>query len=199
MRSNQKKTKLVYNKRSGRFSTQLAECDRCFRDSLWVLLHHQSCFIPLCTMCLNRWLIKADVYARGHWTCWWYHKVGNNLISQRPHQHFSNHYLSQSQSSPDLLPSFSFSSCPSSRNSQRRARWRHKGGCPAPPTPPAAHVMSRQPGDTTSSWGCKHSSPPSGKEEGGEGNVLKKRWIEWMNLKSCPPKKYSKCNEVRVW
>lgn len=96
MRSNQKKTKHVYDKRSGCFSTQLAECDRCFHDSLQVLLHHQSCFIPSCTMCQNRWLIKADVCAGGHWTCWWYHKVGNNLISQRPHQHFLNHYLSQS-------------------------------------------------------------------------------------------------------
>lgn len=99
------KTKLIYDKRSGCSLTQLAECDRCFHDSLRVLLHHQSCCIPSYTMCLNRWLIKADVCAGGHWTCWWYRKVGNNLISQRPHQHFLSHYLNPT---PHLICSLLF-------------------------------------------------------------------------------------------
>lgn len=75
---------------------------------------------------------------------------------------------------PDLLPSFSFSSCPSSRNSRRRARWHHRGGRPAPPALPAAHVTSRQPGDKTGSSGCKRSSPLSG-NGGGDIKMLNRR------------------------
>ncbi len=63
---------------------------------------------------------------------------------------------------PDLLPSFSSSSCPSIQSSLRRGRWRHKAGHPAPPTPPAGRGKSRQPSGTTGSSGCKHSSLQSG-------------------------------------
>lgn len=159
-----------------------------------VLLHHKSCLIPSCTMCLNRWIIKADVQEVTEHVdgitnlglIFWFH---NRPISTFLIITHLNPSPPSTRSSPDLLPSFSFSSCPSSRNSRRRARWCHKGGCPAPPTPPAARVTSRQPDDKTGSSGCKRSSPLSGKE-GRRRRRLKKRWIEGINLKSLPPKRF---------
>ncbi len=59
---------------------------------------------------------------------------------------------------PGHVPSFSSSSCPSIRNSLRPSRRCHTTDHPAPPTPPAGCEMSLQPGGTTSSSGCTHSS-----------------------------------------
>lgn len=134
----------------------LAECDRCLHHSFCVLLHHQSCGIPPRTMCLNRGAIKAEA---SH-TC----SRSLNMLSVSSDVTPPRTILHVSHSLPDPLPSFSFSSCPSSRNSRRRARWRRTGGRPAPPTPPAARVMSQQPDGKTGSSGCKRSSPPSDEE-----------------------------------
>lgn len=91
--------------------------------------------------------------------------------------------LHVSHSLPDLYPSFSFSSCPSSLNSRCRARWRRTGGRPAPPTPPAARVMSQQPDGKTGSSGCKRSSPPSDEER-----RHKKDELEGYTCGHYPPK-----------
>ncbi len=59
---------------------------------------------------------------------------------------------------PGRDPSFSSSSCPSTRNSQHPSRQCHITDRPAPLTPPADCETSLQPDGTTSSSGYTHSS-----------------------------------------
>lgn len=66
---------------------------------------------------------------------------------------------------PVQLPSFSSSSCPSSRSSHHHGHWRHKEDRPIPPTPPAGRGMSPQQVGTIGSSRCKHSSPQSGDQQ----------------------------------
>lgn len=132
------------------------------------LLHPRSCFIPSHTHVSKQMSVENRCFMHAQEAAEHVDDGKKLEIICSKCTWIKFHFL------PDLLPSFSFSSCPSSRNSRRRARWRHRGGRPAPPALPAARVTSRQPGDKTGSSGCKRSSPPSG-DGGGDIKMFNRR------------------------